>query len=536
MPPRAPRVHPQQALAVYAEPLAAGRRVVVFADPATGLRERLEDLGADTVVLLTPGDDLEELRAARFDLAIIPDLALFDDPAALLVCVRRVLGDTGAALVAAPNRDAGEAPDTGALDYYALFDLVAREFADVRMIAQLPFHGVALAEVGDEDESPAVSVDTQLADVDRAPEAFVALASQRGTSLDPYAIVELPAPAPAVLDAGELDATRAQLDATSARLDETRAQLDAARVELHDTRTQLEEERLRVQGLMALRAQAARAIELEHELGARARQLAELSSEVEEMRSAAEAGRIAAAQVEELAKRADRAERAERARAHAEPELAQLVEAHAVELLGFEETLRERAQAIRLLEVEVTRRERMVLDLVGALEEHAAHAAAHAPVHVPAAASAAPPILHDASTEAALVAENARLHERLDALALELARREGESQASAWTIAELERKLVAGPPAAPPASAAPNKGTGPAATAASIAPRLAAALDELDALRHALAQEHDARTRAESGEELKLARAEIAKQATLLEQLGQKLALAANASRGEELR
>ena len=535
MPPRAPRVHPQQALAVYAEPLAAGRRVVVFADPATGLPERLEDLGADTVVLLTPGDDLEELRAARFDLAIIPDLALFDDPAALLVCVRRVLGDTGAALIAAPNRDAAEAPDTGALDYYALFDLVAREFADVRMIAQLPFHGVALAEVGDEDESPAVSVDTQLADSDRAPEAFVALASQRGTSLDPYAIVELPAPPPAVLDAGELDEARALLDATGARLDETRAQLDASRVELHDTRTQLEEERLRVQGLMALRAQAARAIELEHELAARGRQLADLSSEVEEMRSAAEAGRIAAAQVEELAKRADRAERAERTRAHAEPELAQLVEAHAAELLGFEETLRERAQAIRLLEVEVTRRERMVLDLVGALEEHVAHVQPHPPAHAPAATSAAPAILHDASTEAALVAENARLHERLDALALELARREGESQASAWTIAELERKLLAGPPVAPPASAAP-KGTGTAATAASIAPRLAAALDELDALRHALAQEHDARTRAESGEELTLARAEIAKQATLLEQLGQKLALAANAPRGEELR
>jgi len=503
MQPRAPRVHPQQALAVYAEPLAAGRRVVVFADPAAGLPERLEDLGADTVVLVTPGDDLQELRAARFDLAIVPDLTLFDDPAALLVCVRRVLGDTGAALVAAPNRDAAEAEDTGALDYYALFDLVAREFADVRMIAQLPFHGVALAEVGDEDESPAVSVDTQLADSDRAPEAFVALASQRGTSLDPYAIVELPMPTTPVLDEGELDETRAQLDATSARLDETRAQLDAARAELDDTRTQLEEERLRVQGLMALRAQAARAIELEHELAARARQLSDLSSEVEEMRSAAEAGRIAAAQVEELARRADRAERA---RAHAGPELAQLVEAHAAELLGFEATLRERAQAIRLLEVELSRRERMVLDLVGALEEHA--------VHPPAARTEAPAVPPESSTEAALTAENAQLHARLDALALELARREGESQASAWTVAELERKLAAAPPVAPAAPAPKGPATMP--------PRLAAALDELDALRRALAQEHDARTRAESGEELTLARAEIAKQATLLEQLGQK--------------
>ena len=397
------------------------------------------------MVLLTPDDDLDELRGAHFDLAIIPDLGLFDDPAGLLVCVRRILGDTGAALIAAPNRDAAEAPDTGALDYYALFDLVAREFADVRMIAQLPFHGVALAEVGDEDESPVVSVDTQLADADRAPQAFVALASQRGTSLDPYAIVELPAPPPDVLDAGELEATRAQLDATSIRLDETRAQLDATRVELRDAKAQLEQEQLRAQALMSLRAQAARAIELEHELGARARQLADLSSEVEEMRSAAEAGRIAAAQVEELAMRADRAERAH---AHAEPALAELVEAHAAELLGFEETLRERAQIIRLLEVEVARRERMVLDLVGALEDHAAH---------PPTANGEPPPapVHDGATEAALTAENALLHQRLDALALELARREGESQATAWTIAELERKLATAPPprsssAAPP--------------------------------------------------------------------------------------
>ena len=524
--PRTPRVHPEQALAVYAEPLAAGRRVVVFGDPAVGLLERLEELGAEAVVLLTPDDDLGELHAARFDLAIVPDLTLFDDPAALLVCVRRLLGDTGAALIAAPNRAAAEAQETGALDYYALFDLVAREFADVRMIAQLPFHGVALAEVGDEDESPAVSVDTQLADADRAPQAFVALASQRGTSLDPYAIVELPAPEPSsVLDAGELEDARARADATSARLDETRAQLEAARVELHEARAHLDEERLRVQGLMALRAQAARAIELEHELAARGRQLADLSSEVEEMRSAAEAGRIAAVQVEELARRADRAERAERARAQVEPELARVVEAHAAELLAFEETLRGRSQAIRHLEVEVARRERMVLDLVGALEEHAA------PVPLAPPEAQGP---RDSSTEAALTAENAHLHARLDALALEQARREGEAQASAWTIAELERKLTGARP--PPAAAAPAT---PAKDALAAAPRLAAALDELDALRHALTQEHDARTRAESGEELARARAEIARQATLIEQLGQKvtvLAGAANAPRGEELR
>lgn len=513
MPPRAPRIHPQQALAVYAEPLAAGRRVVVFGDPASGLMERFDELGAETVVLLTPDDDLDELRGARFDLAIVADLALFPDPVPLLACVRRLLGDTGAALVVAPNREPGAA-GPGSLDYYGLFDLVAHEFADVRMIAQLPFHGVALAEVGDEGDSPAVSVDTQLADPDRSPEAFVALASQRGTSLDPYAIVELPAPEPPAPDTEELDELRALLD-------ETRGQLDATRGELQQSRAQLQE---RTEALLALRAQASRATELERELAIRGRQLGELSSEVEEMRSAAEAGRIAAAQVEELARRADRAEKA---RAQAEPELARLAEAHAAELLVFEETLRERAQAVRLLEAEVARREHIVRELVGALDEHMtghAHEGHPAPVAPPGVAQEGP-----SPTEAALVAENALLQQRLDALALELARREGEAHASAWTIAELERKLAQ---AATPVSA-PIAGT-------DAGPRLAAALDELDALRRALTQEHEARIRAESGEDLVRAREELARQSVLLEQLAQRLAALdapdASAVRNEELR
>jgi hypothetical protein len=107
-----------------------------------------------------------------------------------------------------------------------------------------------------------------------------------------------------------------------------------------------------------------------------------------------------------------------------------------------------------------------------------------------------------------LVQENARLRERLDVLALDLARREGEAQANAWSVAELERRL--GQAAAPP-SPAPAGG---------VDSRIAEVLDELDALRQALAQEHSLRVRAESGEELSRARAEIQRQAVLLEQLG----------------
>jgi hypothetical protein len=537
-----PRVHPQQALAIYAEPLAAGRRVLVFADRATGLLERLEELGAEAVVLLTPDDDLEDLAGARFDLAIVADLSRSPDPAALLASLRRMLGESGAALVASTRPDPAEDSDGEPLDYYALFDLVAREFADVRMIAQLPFHGIALAEVGDENEAPAVTVDTQLADADRAPQAFVALASQRGTSLDPYAIVELPAPEPAPLDVRALDDMRAlleeqgaQLDLTRADLRETTAQLEEARARLEAMRDQLDQ---RTDATAALRAQAARAGELEREVAGRTRQLAELSSDIASLRVAAEAGRAAAAQVDELARRADRADRT---RAEAESEVARLLEGQAAELLAFEEALRERALAIRSLEAEVARRERLVRELVGALDEHALRADDGHSMHAPHAAHAAQPhaahaaqeVITDGGAsgiEAALTVENAQLRQRLDGLALELARREGEAQATAWSFAELERKLTqAASSPAPPSSVPP--------AAADAGPRLAAALDELDALRHALTQEHEARARAESGEELVRARQELSRQAELLEQLGQKLAsVGAPGARNEELR
>jgi hypothetical protein len=524
-----PRVPSQQALAIYAEPLAAGRRVLVFADPTTGLLERLQDLGAETVVLLTADDDLDDLVGARFDLAIVTDLAAFADPAALLASLRVLLGESGAALVAATKPDPGEDSDGEPLDYYALFDLVAGEFAHVRMIAQLAFHGIALAEVGDQDESPAVTVDTQLADVDRAPQAFVALASQHGTRLDPYAIVELPAPEWHARDVRELDEVRGLLE-------EKRAQLDLTRSDLHETTAALEESRARLdamraqldqrtEALVALRTQVARSVELERELVFRTRQLAELSSEIEATRLAAEVGRVALAQADELTRRA---ERAERARAQVEPELARLLEAQAAELLVFEQALRERGQTIRSLEAEVARRERLVRELVGALDEHAGVRAEERPVSLPTPAASAIPDDGASGVEAALSIENARLRQRLDALAQEVARREGEAHATSWAIVELQRKLAAATAPRPPA---PH-----IAAQAEAPPRERdAVLDEVDALRHALTQEHEARVRAESREER--AREELSRQAELLEQLGQKLAgLSAPENRNEELR
>jgi hypothetical protein len=443
---------PQQALAVYAEPLVVGRRVVVFGEPDNGVAERLTDLGARTVVGVAPGEDAGDLRPATFDLALVPDLDAFEDAAEVLAVVRRVVGENGAALVAA---------SAGAIDYYELFDLVAREFVDVRMIAQVPFHGVTLAELGTEEESPAVSVDTQLVGEAREPDVFVALASQRGASLDPYAIVGLPAPeVEAVVDTRALEAAGALLAQEQLRSAAFEAEMDA----------------LRAQATHA----AERAAQLERELAARAKQLAELSSEVEERRVAADAGRIATAQIEDLARRADRAEQA---LSRVEPELTRVTEGHAEELAQLEAALRDRAQAIRLLEEEVARRDRMVHELVGALEER--------PAELPADRAGVPGVPSEPP-----VADDSALRERLDALALDLARREGEAQAAAWTIAELERRL-----AATPASGVAGEGRRPSRETASGTNEqqtLASALDELDALRRAFAQEHEQRVRAEA--------------------------------------
>ena len=81
------------------------------------------------------------------------------------------------------------------------------------------------------------------------------------------------------------------------------------------------------------------------------------------------------------------------------------------------------------------------------------------------------------------------------------------ARARGWRIVELENKLrAAAPPSKLVTEAPPVLSKGPLQ-------------DELDALRQALAQEHAARVAAESGEELTQARAELAKQAALLEQI-----------------
>jgi hypothetical protein len=554
MEPMETRVHPYEALAVYAESLAAGAHVVVFGDASLGLAERLLALDARSVQVWDPlpgharpahppvrSYSAFEASPRGAGVAIVPDLGLFDDPALLVARVRDLVGPDGVALIVAANREAPAPGETRTFDYYELFDLVAGDFASVRMVAQLPFEGVAFVTLGDADDAQAVSVDPTLADGDRAPAAFIAVASQSDAALDPYAIVELPArPAWVEVDdgpatprpSGDEEAARLRIDALEAKLVgegarfadlEARAATLLAEQEVRGSALLSDQEVRAAARFADLEARAgARLADLEARLALRDREVAELSAHAEGL---ADRARAAVAALEPMAARLDDAE----ARAAKMQELlSRSGDSHATELGRYEDALRERAHALRELEAEVARRERIVRELVGALEEAAAPVVVSAAEAVPTPISATADALaaaNEAANAAAAraaaatqalgeaSAENARLRQQLDALALEVARREGEAQATMWTVSELERRLSAND--APPAAGAGNA-TEATADEGDLGAALAAAQDQLDALRQALAQEHDARIRAESGEELARARAEIRRLETLI--------------------
>jgi hypothetical protein len=124
-----------------------------------------------------------------------------------------------------------------------------------------------------------------------------------------------------------------------------------------------------------------------------------------------------------------RAETAERELASVRAELSALAQSQDAEVARYEGAMRERAQAALALETELVRRERMIQELVDGLEDRANEA-----LPMPPAATVV-----DVDTARD---ECAELRTKIEALALDIARREGEAQAAAWTITELEHRLA----------------------------------------------------------------------------------------------
>lgn len=544
------------ALLVYAEPLASGAHAVVIGDSESSLVERLLDVGARSVHVLDPDRERAEraiasaprgvtvrafvpsidVRDGVFDLAVVTDLSLLEDPRGTIALLRRAVAPRGAVVAMGRARvDVGPAVEAfssalgpATLDYEELYELFAAEFEDVGLVGVVPFQGVVFAELGSADEAPAVSVDTRLVAPD-PPSIFVAVATgtdergRRRHELDSYAIVQvpededrLPREAVGALEAAfgaatlkadllstQADELRQQLVLADMRLVEAAAQMDRSAAERDAALTRaMELEAVLTASQQAMATLERRLLEAERGCLERDDRIAGLSAELHARRAAEAEAPLTAnvvGVVEELTIRADKAE-AELAVANGE--LAHIADVHGAETAAFEAQLSERARVIATLEKELVRREQLVRELVASLEE-AREGTAGGPVFE-AAAPLSTPVRRPTAPDPAHAEEVVRLRSKLDELAAEIARREGELTARGWRIAELENER-----AAPAAKERP----------ADADAALRSAYDELDALRQALAQEHAARVAAESGEELARARSELAGKEALLEQM-----------------
>lgn len=489
------------ALSVYLEPIAEDARVLVVGDVDAELSTRLEELGARSVHRLEPG---LEVRDGAFDVAVVPDLNVLDDIAGSLSRLRRLVDARGAVIALGRARtEAREAkadtfPDLAPamLGYAELYDQFALRFEHVAMTGVVPFRGVVFAELGHEESDVGVSVDTRLVDAP-PPDVFVVVASREPVPLEPYAIIQVGSDetegrrdleAEAAFAAMHLKAEllAAQLDEQRARVVavEARSSDDAPRVaRIADERdaaiiraTELEE--ILVASQQALALLEKKLLVAEEALLQRDDRIAALHAEID-ARSAAPRP-----DPEQLAMLVARAERAEAALALHVEDLAQVADAHALETAGLEQQLRERAQVIGALEKEIIRREHLVRELVSSLEE--AREGANGYVFAEAAPLSIPPPPAPAITPepaappaiAELREENAQLRKKLDELAMEVARREGELRAQGWKITELEN--VGG------RTSTPANGS----KVVELERDLAKSREELSALRQALRQEH----------------------------------------------
>ncbi|MEO8797879.1 MAG: hypothetical protein ABI551_08345, partial [Polyangiaceae bacterium] len=144
----------------------------------------------------------------------------------------------------------------------------------------------------------------------------------------------------------------------------------------------------------------------------------------------------------------------------------------------------------------LSRREQIIHDLLSQLATAARLVNGAFALAVPIAVVPEQVVSDRTTTEdpdAALYEENVRLRAKLDALALDQARREGELQTKAWRVKELEEELSQAKKAdseAPSSLATEVRGE-----TASLRAELDRARDELDMLRRALAQAHEARVR-----------------------------------------
>jgi hypothetical protein len=152
------------------------------------------------ITVLPLGEADIAVKDGVFDVALITDLSALPEPGPILAQIRRSLSARGTAIVATPNPEArlhllpppGSEAQSTSLGYYELYDLVAAEFSEVRMLGQTPFVGYAVVDFAPEGE-PSVALDSGLVPGGaEEPEWFVAVGGREPEQLDELSIVQLP--------------------------------------------------------------------------------------------------------------------------------------------------------------------------------------------------------------------------------------------------------------------------------------------------------------------------------------------------------
>ncbi len=348
------RPSPSSVVAAYAQSFVEGRKVVVFGDCTSGLAEILVERGARLVhvydtdvsrvaeatarsssseIAFAPlGQSGVAVRDGAFDVGIVENLAVAEDPAALMTRVRRALAARGVAFVSCPNLEVRPTLLADAVNvesgpsYYELYDIVSREFDEVRMVGQTPFVGYALA-----DFTPGVdeefSIDTGFVQGGaEEPEWYLAVASHFPVSVEPFNVVQLPAAEVLEAIGGEQDHDAQERVAQLTReLDELRQRVakDEARELLLETKRELEK---RDAWALELEGSAAAADERADDAEARAD---EAEARVEQAEGQAHTAESRAQKADARAQKAEAQVQAVEARAQKAEALAQAAEARA---------------------------------------------------------------------------------------------------------------------------------------------------------------------------------------------------------------
>src|SRR5690606_7092431 len=128
------------------------RLVHVYDSDLTRVAEASARGSSGEIAFAPLGQSGVAVRDGAFDVGIIENLAAADDAQALTRRVRRASAPRGVAVVACPNLELqavvlpdAESARSGAT-YFELYEIVSREFDEVRMVGQTPFVGYALAD------------------------------------------------------------------------------------------------------------------------------------------------------------------------------------------------------------------------------------------------------------------------------------------------------------------------------------------------------------------------------------------------------